>query len=178
MTYFLLLPCWLVMELLGKTLWPILPLFAVDRFGWGNNGSEWTIEPRLPKWLAWFDTPDNSLWGDTGWRTIHCVDGWNKYKGMALWLLRNSSTGFSRSVLARTVYQSEISYTGDLNVTPDRPGILATLRVTAGKVWQYKKAFSIFGKIIGLNFGWQINSMITEKKFSDSCHYKVSIKIK
>lgn len=178
MTYFLLLPCWLVMEILGKVLWPILPIFATKREGWCDNGAHWFNEPRLPLWLAWFDTPDNSLWGDNGWRTIHCEDNWNTYLGMALWLLRNSSVGFSRTVLARTVRQEDIKWSGDPHIQSDinRCGIF---KASDGKgTWQYKQVFPLFGKFIGLNFGWNIDPMVKSGIAVDLCHHKVSIKIK
>lgn len=178
MSYFLLLLHWIIMEILGKLLWPILPAFAELRNGPINNDNGYAVEPRLPTWLAWFDTPDNSLLGDDGWRTIHCVDDWNTYKGMALQLLRNSSVGFSRTVLAHTVHQEDIVYTGDPHISVDR-GIYGTFKANDGKgTWQYKKVFTLFGKNIGLNFGWNIDPMVKDGSVSDLCHHKVSIKIK
>lgn len=178
MLYFLLLPVWLVMEVLGKLLWPFLPMFAEKRYGPINNNNGFGVEPRLPLWLSWFDTPDNSLWGDDGWQKIHCVNEWNTYKGMALWLLRNSSVGFSRTVLAHTVFQKDIVYEGDPHISVDR-GIYGTFKANDGKgTWQYKKVFSLFGKNIGLNFGWNIDPMVKDGSVSDLCHHKVSFKIK
>jgi len=178
MTYFLLLPCWLAMEILGKTLWPILPIFAVNRYGPVDNNNGTAVEPRLPTWLAWFDTPDNSLWGDTGWRTIHCPDNWNTYKGMALWLLRNSSVGFSRTVLARTVHQEDIKWSGNPHIQADQ-NITGVFKANDGKgTWQYKRVFPLFGKYIGLNFGWNIDPMVKSGIAVDSCHHKVAVKIK
>ena len=178
MRYFLLLPFWLVMEVLGKTLWPLLPVFASPRFGPVDNANDYAVEPRLPLWLAWFDTPDNSLWGDTGWRTIHCVDKWDTYWGMALWLLRNSSVGFSRSVLARTVHQEDIKWTGNPRISPDQ-NIVGVFKANDGKgTWQYKRVFMGFGKCVGLNFGWLMDSMVKDGSPVESCHHKFSIKLK
>ena len=178
MTYFTLFPAWLVMEILGKILWPVLPVFAVDRMGPVNNNNGYAVEPRLPLWLAWFDTPDNSLWGDDGWRLLHCPDKWSTYKGMALWLLRNSSVGFSRTVLARTVYQSDITYSGNPYISSDQ-NIVGVFKARDGKgAWQYKRVFPLFGKFIGLNFGWNIDPMVKDLSEVESCHHKVSVKIK
>lgn len=178
MTYFTLLPLWLLMELLGKILWPILPVFATDRLGPTNNDNEHGIEPRLPTWLSWFDTPDNSLWGDDGWRTIHCPKDWHTYKGMALWLLRNSSVGFSRTVLARTVHQENICWSGNPHISADQ-NIAGLFKADDGKgTWQYKRVFPLFGKFIGLNFGWNIDPMVKDLSEVASCHHKVSFKIK
>lgn len=75
------------------SLAPILPFFA-------------TPEAHLPAWLKWFDTPDNTLDGDDGWKTRHwqwrfklplwlCV-----YIGRVGWLWRNQGYGFKWSVLS------------------------------------------------------------------------------
>lgn len=57
-------------ELFGLLAWvvaPILPMFATMQDGWSDNSHYRAVEPRLPWWLGWFMTPDNSLWGDNGW---------------------------------------------------------------------------------------------------------------
>ena len=50
------------LTVLALILAPVLPLFA--------NSDGW-----LPKWLWWFQTPDNSLDGDQGWITEHWLPG-------------------------------------------------------------------------------------------------------
>ncbi len=66
------------------------------------------LQPRLPAWLFWFDTAtDNSLWGDTGWRTLHCPKRWGTLAGMVGWLWRNPAAGFSWSVIAHAVDLAE-----------------------------------------------------------------------
>lgn len=177
MRYFLLLPAWLAMEVLGFVLWPILPAFAVNRYGHVDNNNGYAVEPRLPLWLAWFDTPDNSLLGDDGWRTIHCPY-WDSYWGQARWLLRNCSVGFSRSVLAKYVYRKDLILSGDPNISVDR-GIYGVFKASdRNGHWQYKRVFRLFNKNIGLNFGWNIDPMVKDLSEVDLCHYKVSIKIK
>lgn len=90
--------------ILAMALAPVLPMFAVMRYGPADNAHRYAIEPRLPAWLFWFDTStDNSLWGDNGWRTLHCQKRWNTYWGMVLWLWRNPACGFAWSVLARSI---------------------------------------------------------------------------
>lgn len=76
----------LVVTAVAFILAPILPLFADDG-GW------------LPSWLGWFQTLDNSLDGDEGWKTEHYV-GWPQYPKRVLWLWRNPGYGFSQKVLA------------------------------------------------------------------------------
>jgi hypothetical protein len=83
--YFLLLPLSLAATLSAWILAPILPLFA-SRAGW------------LPYWLAWFQTPDNPIYGDAG----H-LERWGyamSYAQAVVWLARNPAYGFEWSVLA------------------------------------------------------------------------------
>lgn len=178
MRYTIYLVAAIAFELLARLLTPILPLFAVKRGGWCDNGNRWLVEPRLPVWLAWFDTPDNSLWGDTGWREKHCPKYWNTYLGMALWLWRNSATGFARSVLALRVVAKDVIYIGPLDISPDRPGVFGHFWASDGRAWQHKCAFQFLGKNIGLNFGWQIDPLLESGKIAELCHFKMSVKFK
>ena len=176
--YLLLLPIAISFEILAKLLSPILPLFAKNGYGRINNNNGWDVGPRLPDWLSWFDTPDNSLYGDTGWQTIHCPKYWNSYLGMFLWLFRNSATGFSRTVLARTAYLPDITYQGLLDIAPEQPGTFGSLFITDGNIFQFKRVFKLGSKNIGINLGWQMNTMVSQNKPVDLCFYKFSFKIK
>ncbi|TAM16080.1 MAG: hypothetical protein EPN65_15235 [Pandoraea sp.] len=61
--------------------------------------------PTLPAWLSWFQTPDNPLDGDEGWRTQHWQWRYRlpaplaTYIGRVGWLVRNPAYGFDMSVL-------------------------------------------------------------------------------
>lgn len=73
---------------------PVMPLFRKDSYGAIDNANEYGIEPRLPWYLDWFQTQDNSLWGDNGWQTKHCPE-FKTYFGMVKWLWRNPAYGFA-----------------------------------------------------------------------------------
>ena len=101
---FIYIPFFLIAMLLAI----VLPLFAVMRDGPADNGHQTAVEPRLPKWLFWFDTStDNGLWGDAGWRSKHCPGLWGSYWGMVAWLWRNPACGFAWSVLSHLVSSDE-----------------------------------------------------------------------
>lgn len=103
-SYICLLAVYIVFFVVAMLLAPVLPLFSQMRSGPVNNRGSIAVEPRLPNWLYWFDTTtDNSLWGDSGWRTIHCPGYWDSYWGMVLWLWRNPACGFSWSVAAHDI---------------------------------------------------------------------------
>lgn len=75
--YLMLLLAYLVMFIVSMLVAPLLPMFALMRAGPADNANKAEVGPRLPAWLFWFDTStDNSLWGDTGWRTLHCPKRW------------------------------------------------------------------------------------------------------
>lgn len=106
--YIHLLIAYVPFYVLAMLLAPVLPLFAEWRDGPADNANATAVEPRLPRWLFWFDTSyDNSLWGDHGWRTKHCPDHWRNYWGMVQWLWRNAACGFAWSVLAHPVSVGE-----------------------------------------------------------------------
>lgn len=106
--YLISLFAYLLFFILSMLVAPVLPLFASMRDGPADNANKTEIAPRLPAWLFWFDTStDNSLWGDTGWRTKHCPDHWDTYWGMVQWLWRNPAAGFSWSVIAHVVNLAE-----------------------------------------------------------------------
>ncbi len=146
---------------------PILPLFAEMRNGPADNNHTQAVEPRLPNWLFWFDTStDNSLWGDYGWRTIHCPKYWNTYWGMVLWLWRNPACGFAWSVLAhRLTTGEEFSYTSSgcgLHLDKNRDAKGWFLVRSSEGAFQYRWVRSAFGKQFSLELGWLLDVYINE----------------
>ena len=73
----------LPITLLALLLSPILPLFASDISGKLNNGSRIGVGPRLPSWLNWFMTPDNSLYGDDSFIAVNS----QSYLSQIKWLI-------------------------------------------------------------------------------------------
>ncbi len=126
-----------IVIVLSMILAPILPLFARMEEGPCDNANATATEPRLPKWLAWFQTPDNSLWGDKGWQTIHCATQYNEWWGMTKWLWRNHAYGFAWSVLAAPLDMTS------MRLMQGDPAIghktkLGSMYIQMGKYWQWK----------------------------------------
>jgi len=88
--YILLVPINLVITLLALVIAPVLPLFANQQEGWLDNHSSWGVGPRLPTYLDWFMTPDNSLDGDATFAQLNppC------YLSQVKWLIRNPAYAF------------------------------------------------------------------------------------
>lgn len=146
------------MQLVAWCLTPILPLFRKELWGWSNNGNMRALGPRLPHWLSWFDTPDNSLLGDSRWMADHTGDYWS----MVCWLYRNSLYGFKWTVLAVDVQDTQI-ITGNPDIGYQRShfGILR-IRQPNG-AWQFKIVKPILGKIFEGNFGWLLDDTTKQR---------------
>lgn len=151
-------------ELFGLLAWivaPILPLFATMQDGWSDNSHYRAVEPRLPWWLGWFMTPDNSLWGDNGWQTKHCPN-FKSYWGMVKWLCRNRAYGFSWTVLACPVGDPAAAVVdGDLNIDRNN-GRFGSFRIVLGDYWQRKWVTRIGNTdyLVSLNVGWLLDPYV------------------
>lgn len=148
-------------DLLAWVAAPVLPLFATMQDGWSDNSHARAVEPRLPWWLGWFMTPDNSLWGDNGWQTKHCPN-FKSYWGMVKWLWRNRAYGFSWTVLACPVADpSTAVVVGDLNIDRNN-GRFGSFRIMLGDYWQRKWVTRIGSTdfLVSLNIGWLLDTYV------------------
>jgi hypothetical protein len=147
------------MQVFAYIITPLLPLFQQKRYGWIDNGNQTEIEPRLAPWLAWFDTPDNSLWGDKHWRETNNYTG---YLAQVMWLYRNSLYGFKWTVLACKV-AGEIQYSGNPNINRNN-GQTGVFKAKYSDYWQVKIVKKLFGDFgIMFNFGWQLDTYVVSK---------------
>ena len=71
--YLLLIPVSLILTLVAIILAPVLPMLATAQEGWLDNHAKWGFGPRLPTWLSWFQTPDNSLDGDATFERLNGI---------------------------------------------------------------------------------------------------------
>ncbi|MFZ4540090.1 DUF7338 family protein [Propionivibrio sp.] len=134
MTWFLLLPLWFVFNVLALIVAPILPLFAKDTYGSIDNNNGFGVEPRLPAWLSWLMTFDNSLWGDGAFKALHDGGYWSQVQ----WLWRNSAYGFERSVLAANIKPSDIpEVKGDPWIADKPEGKQGWCLVLIGSYWNF-----------------------------------------
>ncbi len=138
--------------------YPLAPfvVLAASRDGW------------LPRWLWWFQTPDNPLDGDHGWRTEHWQ--WRfklpaplaRYIGRVGWLWRNNAYGFSIAVLGAPIRPGyELRTTGDPLVSnrPLRNGLVRRVLLnpdgSAYWQWYYVRAWSAT-RCLRVNLGWKL----------------------
>lgn len=171
MKWFFLLPIWFAFNILAILLAPILALFPVMRVGPINNNDSIGNEPRLPLWLSWFDTYDNSLLGDYAWKSME-ADHWDwranfarypslqAYLGRLGWLWRNPAYGFERSVLAAKINPFDtVTFTGDPFIQDGNKGKEGTCFVRIGSYWSWVLIKRITtNRCIKLVFGWKLKT--------------------
>jgi hypothetical protein len=158
--YLTYLAIYIPVQLFAYLITPLLPLFAVGRYGPIDNANRQGYEPRLPLWLAWFDTPDNSL-GRDGNRMRKYGDSYlGKFSG--LWA--NSLYGFKWSVLAAPANNRVcLTIEGPTNLN-HHTKTYGTMRINRGDgYWQYKCVKPFMGRVLILNMGWLLDDPSQEK---------------
>ena len=135
---------------------PVLPIFAVQKDGWLDNHSIWGIGPRLPTWLNWFMTPDNSLDGDATFEKINGRSYWAKVK----WLWRNPAYSFAIRYIA-SPYTTSVA--GDKTIKDNDNAKAGWCLVHANGLFQFTSVTPIgFNRCIYVNLGWNIRGLVDD----------------
>lgn len=174
--YLLSVPLDWFMTLLGMILAPVLPLFA-------------THEAKLPKWLTWFDTPDNTLDGDDGWKNEHLLflntkgdnlDIVRIYLKRVCWLLRNTGYGFSHSVVGKKVEaEDDVWWEGNQKVgnRPLSEGLckahLYNDKYKIFMLYYVKKTFK--GKCLRIYLGWKLKNKVDHPEWDGTAMLVFSV---
>lgn len=180
--WLLMLPVSLLVTALGIVLSPVLPAFAVEREGLVDNGTYTDDGYFLPKWLSWFQTPDNSLDGDEGWKTEHWQWRYKlptkicTYVGRFGWLLRNPGQGFGVHYLTGDPITG--TYTGNLAVN-DSPGVEGQCFVYVQDLvqWVWVRKIGNTGKCFYFNMGWNIKGCLSGTYYKHTATYTFSPRI-
>lgn len=179
--WLLLLPVMLVVTVATFPLAFILPFFATMQDGLINNGTDFGLGPRLPKWLNLFQTPDNSLDGDEGWRTEHAQ--WRfklpkplcAYVGMVGWLWRNPGYGVGCEVMTGNPIVA--TFLGNEKVNDD-PLSEGSITVYAQDLFQFTWCKKITEtKCLYFVFGWNIKGLIGSNQKTHIATYAFSPRI-
>lgn len=157
----LMAPVMLLVTVLTLPLAFVLPFFAQRRPGTLDNSTRYGFGWFLPGWLSWFQTPDNDLDGDQGWREEHWQ--WRfrlpavlaTYVGRVGWLWRNPGYGFGWEWV-------------DAPVT----GIADAPFVRIDDLWQ----LTVWGG--RLNIGWNIRGALSGQRRMHIASYALSIRFK
>lgn len=147
----------------------VLPIFAIKRVGYLDNNTRWGESYYLPNWLSWFQTPDNSLDGDEGWRTQHWQWRYKlptiiaAYIGRVGWIQRNPAYGFGLVPVFDLLNQPIIE-SGNSSIELDANHTVGSYYVQCGDHFQYRSISKVFNFGIYLNLGWNIKGTVAEIK--------------
>ena len=149
------MPISLLITLLAVILAPIMPIFATQQEGWLDNGGHYGIGPRLPKWLGWFQTWDNSLDGDATFEKANPPNYWSKVK----WLVRNPAPSFAIRTLN---FPYTATYKGDPSIKDNDNAKAGWLLVNANGLFQYACVKRILStdRCFYVNLGWNIRALV------------------
>lgn len=153
--YLVLVPISLAITLLAIILAPILPIFAKPMMGWCDNHSFEAIQPRLPSWLNWFMTPDNSLYGDATFQQLFPPGSyWSKVH----WLWRNPAYSFGLRYLTAPYTTSVL---GDPTIKDNDNAKKGWCLVHANGLFQFVLIAPIgFSRCFMVNLGWNIRGLV------------------
>lgn len=156
----------LPITLFGFLLAPVLPFFATLKMGKLDNGSRTGMGYFLPDWLWWFQTPDNDLDGDHGWKTEHWqwryaipIYWLRQYVGRVGWLLRNPAYSFAVRYIPGDQYRW---FKGDRGVKDNDGAKEGWLYVESHDLFQFVYCKQIPGtqRCIWVNLGWNIRALV------------------
>ena len=131
----------------------LLPVFATMQEGLVDNGKGTWTGYRLPKWLSWFQTPDNDLNGDN---TFLLING-NGYWARVKWLWRNPLYGYCVRYIDGN---SPVTVEGNNDIADGVHGVAGIRNVYAAGLFQ-KTAITDNGDgtCTISNYGWNIHAL-------------------
>lgn len=165
--YALMVPVSLVLSLIAMIIAPILPLFARIKDGPIDNNAAYGPGPWLPKWLWWFQTPDNNLWGDHTFQTLNGQSYWSQVK----WLWRNPAYAYGVQYIDGL---SPAIWSGDREIKDNDNAKAGHLIVKAAGLFQYVLIVPIgFSRCFMVNLGWNIRGLV-DPKFAPPRRYEAT----
>ena len=126
--------------------------------GWCGNGAYMDVQPRLPNWLGWFMTRDNSLYGDSPFQQVFPRGAyWSKIR----WLLRNPAPSLSLRTLVAP-YNSTVY--GDTTIRDNDNAKAGRCFVTCNGLFQLRwiKKIPRTNRCILVNLGWNIMELVDD----------------
>lgn len=168
--WFSLTPSWIIINFVAYFGAWFIAFFYEDRDGPINNNNSTGIEPRLPPWLSWFATDDNSLLGDDAWKNMEPGHWeWRKkldnypmlqaYFGRMGWLMRNPAYGFERTQLSAVLVKGmTVTWTGNPLIQDQPNGVPGVCVTHIGRYWNFSAIIPLGQSCIKLNFGWKLKT--------------------
>lgn len=152
--YLILIPISLFLTLIAVIFAPVMPKFATIQLGWCDNHAYLAEEPRLPKWLNWFMTPDNSLDGDATFKRLNPPCYWSQVK----WLWRNPAYSFALKYL-HSPYDTSVK--GDPTIKDNDNAKKGWCFIKANGLFQFTWIAPIgFARCFRVTLGWNIMGLV------------------
>ena len=155
----------LILTAFAMLIAPVLPIFAKNENGPLDNATSYGQGMRLPQWMSWLMTPDNSLEGDGGWKNEHWQ--WRfkfpapiaSYIGYVGWLWRNPAYSFGMKYIDGT---QNVTMKGDNSIGDNQTAKEGSVYVECEKLFQYVYIKRIFNtnKCVYVNLGWNIRALL------------------
>ncbi len=155
--YILMVPVSLALTLIALITAPLMVLLQEQRDGELLNGSTWNEGPRLPTWLDWFMTPDNSLDGDETFQIINGIGYWSQVR----WLWRNPAYGYGLAQINNPYYTK---VRGDKTIKDNDNAKEGWCVVNANGLFQlvYIKRIVFTSRCVYINVGWNIRALVDD----------------
>lgn len=179
--WLLMLPVMLVVTAITFPLAFILPFFAQYTYGLLDNGTKEGMGWRLPVWLSWWQTSDNDLSGDEGWRTQHAQ--WRfkfpapiaTYIGRIGWLWRNPGYGYGCVMMTGNPITATFTGNDKVNDSPCVEGhCIVHSQGLFELVWVKRIGAT---KCIYVVLGWNIKGLIGSNQTTHKASYAFSPRI-
>ena len=156
--YVVLVPVSLLLTLVAVLLAPVFPLFATQQMGWCDNHSYEAVGPRLPKWLSWFMTPDNSLDGDATFERLNPPSYWSQVK----WLWRNPAYSFALRYI--NTIENKPTVLGNDNIKDNDQAVAGWCFVQCAGLFQFTWVKPIgYQRCIYCVLGWNIRGTLHQQ---------------
>lgn len=148
------LPLYAIAQVLVYAFTWAMPAFCRMEYGPIDNANGFANEPRLPTWLNYCNTYDNSLWGDDNWKKSRDA---SVYWSMVAWLYRNSFYTGKLKLFGMPVQIAGRIQSGNPNIN-HHTNTFGSLRINQPNgAWQYKCVKPFLGRILILNMGWLLD---------------------
>lgn len=169
------LPLWAFVNLFAYVFAPVLVFCARPEEGFCDNASAMRIEPRLPWYLSYCQTPDNSLLGDSAWCGMEAghwpwrakLADWphlQSYLGMLGWLWRNPAYGLELGPLgAKIKPYDQIEYLGNPQIKDGDQGVAGYCLTFVGDYWGLVLICPLWsGLCLHQELGWKLKTYAEE----------------
>jgi len=172
MKWLIILPLHIIVNVIAYLFAWLFAFYTKYGHGPIDNGNSEGYGPRLPNWLSWFQTVDNSLYGDRAWQDMQ-EGHWSwrtklygyptiqSYFGRLGWLLRNPGQGFERtSYVVANIQTDAVVRTYGNPFIKDKPnGVHGYCVTIIDNYWGFYAIIPLWkGRCMKVKLGWNLKT--------------------